>query len=131
MAKLEFNKDPKRGTKKITETKISEPKKVFSLEDMIAENDTEKKATETTTSATPSTPKMGRPRKNKIYSTMRIQQQTISRVNSLQNTLDYETQDDLIAAALDRLENSLDTDQKTMYTMYMKTYESKNKRKQK
>ncbi|WP_258080077.1 DUF5388 domain-containing protein [Enterococcus mundtii] len=60
---------------------------------------------------------------------MRIQKYNVNRVNALQNTLDYETQDDLIASLLDRLENSMSQEQRLMFDMYMKTYEVRNKKK--
>lgn len=130
MAKLEFNKDPKRKINAINETKISEPQKTFSIEKMQLEHSDNSAPEISTISITDSTQKkMGRPKKNKEYSTIRIQRHNTDRVNSLQNTLDYETQDDLISAALDRLENSLDSDQKIMFKMYMKTYEGKRNRK--
>lgn len=132
MAKLEFNKDPNRKKTSLTETKISEPQETFSIEKMkINQNSitpsSHEDRTQEVSEVTPK--KMGRPKKNKVYSTIRIQRHTTDRINSLQNTLDYETQDDLVTAALDRLENSLDSDQKIMFKMYMKTYEGKRKRK--
>lgn len=71
---------------------------------------------------------MGRPRKNKIHSTIRIQRHTVNRINALQNTLNFSIQDDLIINMLDKLETVLDSEQKTMLAMYMKTYTAKEKR---
>ena len=73
--------------------------------------------------------KVGRPRLNKVYGTVRIQKYNVNRINALQNTLEYETQDDLITSLLDRLENSIESEQRTMFEMYMRTYEAKDKRK--
>lgn len=47
----------------------------------------------------------------------------------MQNTLDFETQDDLISSVLDRLENSMTSEERTMFEMYMKTYEARDKKK--
>ncbi|MEM5097113.1 DUF5388 domain-containing protein, partial [Enterococcus faecalis] len=65
------------------------------------------------------------------YSTIRIQKNTINRINALQNTLEYDTQDDLVASLLDRLENQLENEQRIMFDMYMKTYEARDRKKSK
>ena len=70
-------------------------------------------------------------KKNKVYGTVRIQKYNVNRVNALQNTLDFETQDDLISSVLDRLENSMSSEERTMFEMYMKTYEARDKKKSK
>ncbi len=69
--------------------------------------------------------------KIKIYSTIRIQKSNINRINAFQNTLDFETQDDIVSFMLDRLDNTLEPEQRTMFEMYMKAYESRDKKKQK
>lgn len=74
---------------------------------------------------------IGRPTKNKVYSTIRIQKSNINRINAFQNTLDFETQDDIVSFMLDRLDNTLEPEQRTMFEMYMKAYESRDKKKQK
>ncbi|MGQ7644396.1 DUF5388 domain-containing protein, partial [Streptococcus suis] len=75
--------------------------------------------------------RIGRPAKNKVYSTIRIQKSNINRINAFQNTLDFETQDDIVSFMLDRLDNTLEPEQRTMFEMYMKAYESRDKKKQK
>ncbi|CAK1251077.1 hypothetical protein R53718_MFFEMHAI_01674 [Fructobacillus evanidus] len=124
MPKLEFNRDPKRkkSFKTVEETQISEPQKTFSTKEI---NSTLYKTYNTTPN-----PKLGRPRKNKTYSTVRIQRHTVNRINALQNTLNFDTQDDLIINMLDRLEIMLDSEQKTMFDMYLKTYSAKEKRRE-
>ena len=129
MAKVEFKKDPNRGVKektykKIDETKASEPSKTFDLSKFTPEKKEMEKTIEPARQTT-----MGRPRKNKVYSTIRIQKNTINRINALQNTLEFDTQDDLVASLLDRLENQLENEQRIMFDMYMKTYEARDKKK--
>ncbi|WP_242478312.1 hypothetical protein [Enterococcus faecium] len=51
-------------------------------------------------------------------------------MNALQNTLDYETQDDLVSSLLDKLETSMSPEQRLMFDMYMKNYEARNKKKE-
>lgn len=124
MPKLEFNRDPnrKKSFKTVEETQISEPQKTFSTKEI---NSTLYKTYNTNPN-----PKLGRPRKNKTYSTIRIQRHTVNRINALQNTLNFDTQDDLIINMLDRLEIMLDSEQKTMFDMYLKTYSAKEKRRE-
>lgn len=119
MAKT-FNKDPNRKRNNdIPETNISEPTETFSLHEFqINQN----------SNVSPETKPVGRPRKNKIYSTIRVQRETVHRINALQNTLVYETQDDLVTSLLNRLETSLDPEQRIMYEMYMKAYTSRDER---
>lgn len=111
----EFERDKNRNkkTKPILETKMAQPENTFNLDDFSIENEN----------------KVGRPKKNKIYGTTRLQRHNVNRVNALQNTLEYETQDDLISKLLDRMENSLEQEQKIMYEMYMKTYTNRDKKK--
>lgn len=121
MSKFEFQKDPNRKlTKPIETTKISEPITTFDLNDFTK---AEKNSNEVKKN------KIGRPRKNKIYSTIRIQKFNINRINAFQNTLDFDTQDDLISFMLDRLDNNLEPEKRTMFEMYMKTYESRDRKK--
>ena len=123
MAKVEFKKDPNRGVKEKAYKKIS---KTFDLSKFTPEKKEVEKVVEPARQTT-----MGRPRKNKVYSTIRIQKNTINRINALQNTLEYDTQDDLVASLLDRLENQLENEQRIMFDMYMKTYEARDRKKSK
>lgn len=118
MPKLTFNKDRNRKTteekpskkfNEIKETPISEPEKTYVAPKI------ERKT------------KLGRPRKNKVYSSIRIQRSTTNRINAMQNTLNFKTQDDLIIDLLDKVENSLSADQKIMYKMYLKTFTERGK----
>lgn len=117
----EFKRDPNRKkNKEVTETPMSSPTKTFNLDNY---ESTQKESSQVKES------KVGRPRLNKVYGTVRIQKYNVNRINALQNTLEYETQDDLITSLLDRLENSIESEQRTMFEMYMRTYEAKDKRK--
>lgn len=115
--KLTFHKDRNRNNstdkknefKEIKETPISEPKQTYQPK-------IKRRV------------KLGRPRKNKEYSSIRIQRKTTNRINAMQNTLNFKTQDDLIIDLLDKAENSLSADQKTMYKMYLKTFTARGKR---
>lgn len=115
MAKMEFNKQNRnvpKQTKPVEETIISRPNKTFDIKDM------EKGGT--------SKHPVGRPRKNKTYGTIRLQKDNVNRINSIQNSLGYITQDDLISALLDKTERELSNEQKIMFEMYMKTYQNRS-----
>ncbi|MGM0241322.1 DUF5388 domain-containing protein [Enterococcus sp. AZ103] len=116
----EFKRDPSR--REVKETPMSQPTNTFSLTEFEKVQQTNHEESKI---------KVGRPRKNKVYGTIRIQKYNVNRINALQNTLDYETQDDLVAALLDRLENSIESEQRTMFDMYMRTYEAKSRKKEK
>ncbi|WP_071621493.1 Replication-associated protein RepC, partial [Enterococcus faecalis] len=96
MSKYTFHKDPERKqSKEIKATEISEPETTFDLSSFSKEE----------ISASDSGAKrIGRPAKNKVYSTIRIQKSNINRINAFQNTLDFETQDDIVSFMLDRLD---------------------------
>lgn len=115
MAKMEFKKDPSR--KKVEETKISKPIETFNLETI------EKKQT------TESQTRIGRPPKNKEYSSLRVQKINVQRINALQNTLEYDTQDDILDFLISRAEYQLDAEQRIMFDMYMKAYQKRNNKK--
>ena len=134
MPKFEFKKDPNRESKeqtynKIEETKASEPSKTFDLNQFINDKNTEVLTVSKQEELIDNNKSFGRPKKNKIYSTIRIQKQNVNRINALQNTLDYETQDDIISTLLDRLENQLEPEQRTMFDMYIRTYKARDKKK--
>lgn len=125
MAQMEFNKnkDKKKKTNPIAETEIREPEVTFSLDTFQEQVDKDKKVDNSSKN------RIGRPRKNKEYSSMRLQKQTVNRVNALQNTLEFETQDDLIDHILTKVENSLMDEQRIMYDMYLKTYMARQNKK--
>ncbi len=134
MPKFEFKKDPNRESKeqtynKIEETKASEPSKTFDLNQFINDKNTEVLTVSKQEELIDNNKSFGRPKKNKIYSTIRIQKHNVNRINALQNTLDYETQDDIISTLLDRLENQLEPEQRTMFDMYIRTYKARDKKK--
>lgn len=132
MAKFEFKKDPSRKKHKhIQETEIIEPAETFSLEDFSKQKEKEEKEKRKNEKSKENSDKkkMGRPRKGKIYSTIRIQRKTVHRINAIQNCLQFPTQDDLIDALLDKAEAQFDAHQNDMYRMYMLTYKAKDERK--
>lgn len=123
MAQLTFNKNrdnnKQKKFKEIKETHISEPQQTYQepTTNSVIDN----------TQPQIKTNKLGRPRKNKKYSSIRLQTITIDKVNAMQNTLNFPTQDDLIDDLLEKRENGLSQDQRTMYKMYFKSKREKRK----
>ncbi|WP_220728499.1 Replication-associated protein RepC [Apilactobacillus xinyiensis] len=113
---MKLNKDRNRKLSGIKETKISTPEHTYS------EADNNKVKTKKTN-------KLGRPRKNKQYSSLRIQKQSVGKINAFQNTLGYVSQDDFIADILEKAEKDLTAEQRTMFNMYLRAYEIRTKTK--
>ncbi|KRM69252.1 hypothetical protein FD06_GL000311 [Apilactobacillus ozensis DSM 23829 = JCM 17196] len=70
---------------------------------------------------------LGRPRKNKQYSSLRIQKQSVGKINAFQNALGYSSQDDFVADILDKAEKDLTAEQRTLFNMYLRAYEIRSK----
>ncbi|MGO3710355.1 Replication-associated protein RepC [Vagococcus salmoninarum] len=127
MAKMEFIKDPSKDKNKfkdIKKTSLSEPQSTFNLDEFSESN-----SSSTNTSKQGATQKsVGRPPKNKVYGTLRTQKINVHRINALQNTLGFETQDDIINNLLNTMQHALEPEQKIMFDMYMKTYIGRDKK---
>lgn len=106
MAELHFHKNRNRP-RPIKETRISKPKEKFSYSK-------EPKITNH---------KIGRPRKNKHYGSIRTDVNNVMLLDALQNTLGYNTQDDILHHLLIKARNSLDDDKTTMLDTFLKVYQ--------
>ena len=108
MAKFTFDKSTKKkAPKPITETKISKPKETYNPAKMTkqVEEDYQKQPKE---KRPVGRPKSGR----KSYQTVRLQKKTVLKINALENALSVATQDATVAQAIERVLNSLTTDEK-------------------
>lgn len=121
MAKFEFQKSAKKKPRPISETKISKPKETY--------NPT------ATTTAVERDLKGGKPKKGrgrpkigrKNYTTVRLMQNTVTKINALENALGIKTQDETVDQALDRVINSLTSDEKRAYELWLEMFEKKEK----
>ncbi|MGM0175661.1 Replication-associated protein RepC [Enterococcus sp. DIV0800] len=123
--KLEFQRDPNRGKRKtnpVKNTTISTPKETFDLEKFTSSQ--RDKAKEVAKEM-----KVGRPKQNKKYTTARLQKNTVNELNATQNTLGFDTQDELVIAMLELMRKDFSSDQLTMFEMYMKTYKARDAKK--
>ena len=66
-------------------------------------------------------PKTGR----KNYTTVRLMQSTVIKINALENALGIKTQDETVDQALDRVINSLTSDEKRGYELWLEMFEKK------
>ncbi|TPR47016.1 Replication-associated protein RepC [Apilactobacillus micheneri] len=115
---VEFKRDKNRKKKKeFKETHISQPEHTYDPEN---EKELIQKARQNNRRG-------GRPRKNKNYANVRTQKANLGKIKALQNTLGYYSQDDLLTDLLDKAENNLNNDQRTMFNMYIKAFNLLNK----
>lgn len=119
MAKFEFKKNEKKKPRPISETKISKPKETY---DPIAiTNEVEHDIKEEKPKKRRGRPKTGR----KNYTTVRLMQSTVIKINALENALGIKTQDETVDQALDRVINSLTSDEKRGYELWLEMFEKK------
>lgn len=121
MAKFEFQKSAKKKPRPISETKISKPKETYNPATITNEVEHDLKEE----------PKKrrGRPRTGrKNYTTVRLMQNTVMKINSIENALGIKTQDETVDQALDRVINSMTSDEKRSYNLWLEMFEKKEKR---
>ena len=121
MAKFEFNKSAKKkAPKPITETKISKPKETYDPAKMT------KQVEEDYQQAQPKKKHPGRPKSGrKSYQTVRLQKKTVLKINALENALSVSTQDATVDQAIERVLNSLNTDEKRSYELWLDMFEKR------
>lgn len=105
MSQIRFNKS--RTPKNVEETTITKPELTYT-----ADNTTEKKK-----------------KRKKTYSTIRVEKEKVHKLNALQNSLGFNTQNEFLDFLLDGEKENLTGRQRTMYNMYMDTYEARDRRK--
>lgn len=106
----------KKTTNPIAETEVSTPKNTFDFETFV--EDTSKNAPI----------KKPKQKKEKVYSTVRIQKENIYRINALQGLLGEETQDTLVSHLLDVVEDNLDDEQRKVYNTFLEFLTLKDKK---
>lgn len=122
MAKFEFNKSTKKkAPKPITETKISKPKETYNPAKMTKRVEADYQQEQPKKKRPVGRPKSGR----KSYQTVRLQKQTVLKINALENALGVSTQDATVDQAIDRVLNSLNADEKRAYKLWLEMFEKK------
>ncbi|WHO86617.1 DUF5388 domain-containing protein [Limosilactobacillus oris] len=120
MAKFEFQKNEKKKPRPISETKISKPKETYNPTAMT--NEVERNIMKEKPKRHRGRPKTGR----KKYTTVRLTQSTVTKINALENALSINTQDETVDQALDRVINSLTSDEKRGYELWLEMFEKRN-----
>ncbi|RMX27022.1 replication-associated protein RepC (plasmid) [Limosilactobacillus reuteri] len=126
MAKFQFDKGTKKKEKKaprpIAKTDIAKPKESYDPSKVSKQLE---KAASKSTIPTKKRP-VGRPKSGrKSYQTVRLQKQTVLKINALENTLSNSTQDETVDQAIDRMLNSLSSDEKRAYRLWLEMFEKK------
>lgn len=129
MAKFQFDKSAKKKEKKaprpIAKTDIAKPKESYDP------NKVSQQLEEAASKATAATKKrpVGRPKSGrKSYQTVRLQKQTVLKINALENALSISTQDETVDQAIDQVLNSLSSDDMRAYRLWLDMFEKKEKR---
>lgn len=123
MAKFEFKKSEKKKPRPISETKISKPKETY--DPTMITSEVEHNLKEEKPKKRRGRPKTGR----KNYTTVRLMQSTVTKINALENALGIKTQDETVDQALDRVINSLTSDEKRAYDLWLEMFEKKESKK--
>lgn len=130
MAKFQFDKSAKKKEKKaprpIAKTDIAKPKE--SYDPSKVSKQLEEAASKSTNNSATTTKKrpVGRPKSGrKSYQTVRLQKQTVLKINALENALSIATQDETVDQAIDRILNSLSSDEKRAYRLWLDMFEKK------
>ena len=121
MAKFEFKKDEKKSNEKkprpVKKTNISKPQETY--EPLKATRKVEKELEQ---KRPVGRPKSGR----KSYQTVRLLKTTVTKINALENALGIPTQDETVDQAIDRVINSLTTDEKRGYDLWLDMFKKKS-----
>ena len=122
MAKFTFDKSTKKkAPKPISETKISKPKETYDPVKMT-------KQVEANYQRQPKKKRpVGRPKSGrKSYQTVRLQKETVLKINALENALSIKTQDETVDQAIDRVLRSLNNDEMRSYKLWLDMFKRKN-----
>lgn len=122
MPKFQFDKSKKASKKRpprpIAKTDISKPKETYNpakVDNSIDEQMPKKR-------------RVGRPKSGrKTYQTVRLQKETVLKINALENALSIKTQDETVDQAIDRVLRSLSTDEMRSYKLWLEMFEKKEK----
>ena len=121
MAKFEFKKDEKKSNEKkprpVKKTNISKPQETY--DPLKATRKVEKELEQ---KRPVGRPKSGR----KSYQTVRLLKTTVTKINALENALGIPTQDETVDQAIDRVINSLTTDEKRGYDLWLNMFKKKS-----
>ncbi|MCZ0890981.1 replication-associated protein RepC [Ligilactobacillus saerimneri] len=126
MAKFQFDKSAKKkAPRPIAKTDIAKPKESYDP------NKVSQQLEEATSKATTTTKKrpVGRPKSGrKSYQTVRLQKQTVLKINALENALSIATQDETVDRAIEQVLRSLSNDEKRAYQLWLDMFKKREKK---
>lgn len=129
MAKFTFDKSTKKTPRPIAKTDIAKPRESYDPSKVSQQIEEEaSKSTNTNNTSENKKRPVGRPKSGrKSYQTVRLQKQTVLKINALENALSIATQDETVDQAIDRVLNSLTNDEKRAYRLWLNMFEKKEK----
>lgn len=126
MAKFQFDKSAKKkAPRPIAKTDIAKPKESYDPNKVSQQlEEAASKATTTTKKRPVGRPKSGR----KSYQTVRLQKQTVLKINALENALSIATQDETVDRAIEQVLRSLSNDEKRAYQLWLDMLKKREKK---
>lgn len=126
MAKFQFDKSAKKkAPRPIAKTDIAKPKESYDPNKVSQQlEEAASKATTTTKKRPVGRPKSGR----KSYQTVRLQKQTVLKINALENALSIATQDETVDRAIEQVLRSLSNDEKRAYQLWLDMFKKREKK---
>ncbi|USJ87983.1 DUF5388 domain-containing protein [Lactiplantibacillus pentosus] len=125
MDKLQFRKDPKKDKKKtprpISETKLSKPVETYDPVKASQQVESDIKQEKKDDKRPVGRPKSGR----KSYKTVRLQKETVEKINALENAFSLATQDEAVNHAIDLVLRNMSTDERRGYDLWLTMLEKK------
>lgn len=129
MAEITFNKHKKQSqTKDIPETKAAKPKKKFSLDDMptSAQPAPQQPANDSNSVVEEQRHRRpGRRRTSILTAVVRVNDDNLSKINALKETMSLDSQDDVITQALELLLRQLDNSDRRVYEALLEVQKRK------
>lgn len=123
MAKLEFKKDKKKTPRPISETKLSKPAETYDPVKASQQVENDIKQEKKDDKRPVGRPKSGR----KSYKTVRLQKETVEKINALENAFSLKTQDEAVNHAIDLVLRNMSTDERRGYDLWLTMLEKKEK----
>ena len=123
MAKLEFKKDKKKTPRPISETKLSKPAETYDPVKASQQVENDIKQEKKDDKRPVGRPKSGR----KSYKTVRLQKETVEKINALENAFSLKTQDEAVNHAIALVLRNMSTDERRGYDLWLTMLEKKEK----
>lgn len=126
MAEVKFHKHKdKKQPKDIPETKAAVPKKRFDIKDMPNNEPVSSNVEKEVEQPAPHYKKPGRKRTSILTAVVRVNDDNLSRINALKETLSLNSQDEVVTKAVDMFLDSLSGPNKRVYDALLEVQKRK------